>query len=163
MILWIKLFGSQYFGFWGLGLVCFLLQELPYLVMLLFPLHTNPIMQMQESSALLDLKEQILGSLCIVWMVFLVEEHAVLFSVKQSTERWCFIFAVIFLLLNFLGWSLYFLGYQSLFVMIFFLAAMPPLYYFMIGLWRNNFILCMTASGFFIVHVLHVYQNLKLG
>ena len=50
MVRWFKLFGDQYLGFWGLGLVLFVLQEVPYIVMPFFPLETNPIMQMTETS-----------------------------------------------------------------------------------------------------------------
>ena len=73
MVRWFKLFGDQYLGFWLPGLVLFLLQEVPYMVMPLFHPETNPIMQMTETSMTLDLCEKILGSLCMitpfVWMV----------------------------------------------------------------------------------------------
>ena len=50
MAKWIKLFSNQYFGFWLLGLVLFTIQEIPYMVMPLFKLKTNPIMNMTETS-----------------------------------------------------------------------------------------------------------------
>ena len=50
MVRWIRLFRDQYFGFWVLGLVLFALQEIPYMVMPLFHLETNPIMNMTETS-----------------------------------------------------------------------------------------------------------------
>ena len=43
MVKWIKLFDNQYVGFWVLGLLLFFLQEIPYMVMPLFKLETNPI------------------------------------------------------------------------------------------------------------------------
>ena len=73
MVRWLKLFGDQYFGFWILGLVLFAIQEIPYMVMPLFHLETNPIMNMAESSAALDVCEKILGSLCIALMIFVVQ------------------------------------------------------------------------------------------
>ncbi len=71
MVKWVKLFGNQYIGFWFLGLVLFALQEVPYMLMPLFKLENNPIMNMRESSAALDACEKILGILCIVIMTSL--------------------------------------------------------------------------------------------
>ena len=71
MLKWIKIFDNQYVGFWVLGLILFLIQEMPYMVMPLFKLETNPIMNMQESSVVLNVCEKILGSSCIAFMTFI--------------------------------------------------------------------------------------------
>lgn len=162
MFKWIKLFGNQYIGFWILGLVCFALQEIPYMVMPLFKLVNNPIMNMQESSVILDICEKVLGSLCIVIMVFIVHDNASVFSIGDGICRIGFISAVIVLLLNFIGWGLYFNGHQSFGVMMFFIVVLPPLYYVCIGLWRENPILFFAGIVFEIVHFAHVYGNLKM-
>ena len=77
MVRWVKIVGNQYFGFWVLGLVLFALQEIPYMLMPLFHLETNPIMNMTEASAALDICEKILGSLCIALMTFVIHENAI--------------------------------------------------------------------------------------
>ena len=87
MVRWLKLFGDQYFGFWILGLVLFAIQEIPYMVMPLFHLETNPIMNMAESSAALDVCEKILGSLCIALMIF-VHPEAMDEIVWVLFDRW---------------------------------------------------------------------------
>ena len=161
MVRWLKLFGDQYFGFWILGLVLFAIQEIPYMVMPIFHLETNPIMNMAESSAALDVCEKILGSLCIALMIFVVHKDAVLFSISEGRERLFFALAMIILLTNFLGWGLYFMGRQSIFVMMFFIVLMPPLYYAAIGLWRKNVPLAVTGVVFLAVHFAHVYGNLR--
>lgn len=161
MVRWLKLFGDQYFGFWILGLVLFAIQEIPYMVMPVFHLETNPIMNMAESSAALDVCEKILGSLCIALMIFVVHKDAVLFSISEGRERLFFALAMIILLTNFLGWGLYFMGRQSVFVMMFFIVLMPPLYYAAIGLWRKNVPLAVTGVVFLAVHFAHVYGNLR--
>ena len=161
MVRWLKLFGDQYFGFWILGLVLFAIQEIPYMVMPLFHLETNPIMNMAESSVALDACEKILGSLCIALMIFVVHKDAVLFSISEGRERLFFTLAMIILLTNFLGWGLYFMGHQSVFVMMFFIVLMPPLYYVAIGLWRKNVPLAAIGVVFLAVHFVHVYGNLK--
>ena len=145
MVRWFKLFDHQYFGFWVLGLVLFAIQEIPYMVMPVFHLETNPIMNIVETSAALDV----------------VHEEAVVFSVAEGRERLFFAVAMGVLLLNFLGWGLYFGGHQSVFVMMLFIVVMPPLYYVAIGLWRRNVLLAAVGAVFLVVHFVHVYGNLK--
>ena len=161
MVRWIRLFREQYFGFWVLGLVLFALQEIPYMVMPLFHLETNPIMNMTETSVALDICEKVLGSLCIALMVFIVHRDAVLFSIAPGRERLFFSLAVILLLANFAGWALYSSGHQSLFVMMLFIVVLPPLYYVAIGLWRQNTPLTMGGVVFLAVHFIHVWGNLR--
>ena len=161
MVRWIRLFRDQYFGFWVLGLVLFALQEVPYMVVPLFHLETNPIMNMPEPSVALDICEKALGSLCIALMVFIVHKDAVWFSIAPGRERLFFSLAVIFLLANFAGWALYLAGHQSLFVMMLFIVVMPPLYYVAIGLWRQNTPLTMVGVVFLAVHFIHVWGNLR--
>lgn len=160
MVKWVKLFGNQYLGFWILGLVLFAVQEIPYILMPLFKLETNPVMNMQESSVILNLCEKLLGSFCIVLMTFVVHKNAVLFSITEKSERVFFLLAITVLVLNLIGWALYFTGHQSVFVMLFFIVLLPPLYYVFIGLWRKNIILAVTGSIFLIVHFTHVLGNL---
>lgn len=162
MFKWVRIFGSQYLGFWALGLIIFALQEVPYMVMPLFKLSANPIMEMRESSVFLDICEKVLGSSCIALMMFIVHNDAKFFSVSSGTERLFFCIAAGILLLNYFGWFLYFTGHQSVAVMLIFIVALPPLLYLFVGLWRRNTVLSITACVFLIVHFVHVSWNLKL-
>lgn len=161
MVRWVKILGNQYLGFWVLGLVLFALQEIPYMLMPLFHLETNPIMNMTETSAVLDVCEKILGSLCIALMVFIVHKDATLFSIANGREKLFFTLAMVILLTNFFGWGLYFTGHQSILVMMLFIVLLPPLYYVTIGLWRQNVPLTATGTIFLVVHFTHVLGNLK--
>ncbi len=161
MFKFFKLFGSQYFGFWAFGLLLFAVQEIPYMVMPLFKLQTNPIMNMTESSQLLEVLEKVFGSLCIAFMLFIVNKNSNVF-LPAGKEKIFFALAVMVLLLNFIGWGIYFGGHQSVFVMMFFIVAMPPLFYFFIGLWRKNILLTVASVPFLIIHFIHVFGNLKL-
>lgn len=162
MIKFLKLFKNQYLGFWILGLLLFAAQEIPYMIMPFIKLQTNPIMNMKESSAVLNAFEKILGSLCIAFMTFIVHKDSELFSLSSNKEKVFFYSAVFVLLLNFAGWIIYFTGHQNLFIMMLFIVAMPPLYYVFIGLWRNNMMLTITGCLFLVVHFCHVLGNLKL-
>ncbi len=144
-----------------MGLVLFALQEIPYMIMPLFKLETNPIMNMQESSVVLDICEKVLGSLCIVLMTFIVHKNAARFSIHEKSEKLFFVLAIVVLLANFIGWALYFTGHKTIFVMLFFIVLLPPLYYALIGLWRKNICLVVAGSIFLMVHFIHVLGNLK--
>lgn len=161
MFKFFKLFGSHYLGFWLFGLLLFAVQEIPYMVMPLFKLQTNPIMNMTESSRILNMFEKILGSLCIAFMIFIVNKNSNLFLPADGKEKIFFALSVTVLLLNFIGWGIYFSGGQSVFVMMFFIVIMPPLYYFFVGLWRKNILLTVTAVPFLIIHFIHVLGNLR--
>ena len=161
MVRWIRLFGEQYLGFWALGIVLFAVQEIPYMLMPRFHLNSNPIMNMTETSAVLNVFEKIFGSLCIALMIFVIHKDAVLFSVSVGREKLYFTLAAVILLANFIGWLLYFTGHQSIFVMMLFLVAMPPLYYVAIGFWRQNTPLTVIGALFFIIHFSHVLGNLR--
>ena len=163
MFRWLRLSGRQYLGFWVLGLVLFALQEIPYMVMPLVRLEKNPIMEMSESSLFLERCEKILGTVCIALMMFVIHENADFFSLRTGREQLFFGLAVAVLLLNFFGWALYFTGRQSLFVMMLFIVALPPLFYVLVGLWRSNIPLVFTGSVFLAVHFIHVLGNLKMG
>ena len=89
MVKWIKIFDNQYVGFWVLGLLLFLIQEIPYMVMPLFKLETNPIKNMQESSVFLNACEKVLGSLCIAFMTFVVCDEKKIFSISDK-KSYCF-------------------------------------------------------------------------
>lgn len=162
MTKWIKLIGNHYFGFWILGLVLFAIQEIPYIIMPLFKLKTNPIMNMTESSVILDTLEKILGSLCIALMVFIVNKNTSFFEIGTGIQKIAFISMIVVLVLNFVGWGLYFKGFQSIPIMMFFIVFLPPLYYICIGIWRQNWILVYTGIAFLFVHTIHVYKNLTL-
>ena len=161
MIRWIRLSENQFLGFWLFGPVLFFLQEIPYMLMPLFRLESNPIMNMTETSTALDICEKTLGSMCVALMFFVVHKDAEPFSVSDGVEKLFFTLTVITLLANYTGWVLYFTGRQSLFVMMLYIVALPPLFYAAVGLWRQNTPLTICALAFFAVHFTHVLGNLK--
>ena len=160
MVRWIRLSSDQYFGFWLLGLILFVLQEVPYILMPFFNPEPNPIMNMNETSVLLDTLEKITGSLCIALMIFVIHKDAVMFSVSGNTEKLFFLLTLGVLAANYCGWALYYTGHRSVFVMMAFIVAMPPLYYVATGLWRQNTPLTVAGAVFFLIHFVHVWGNL---
>lgn len=161
MVKWIKITENQYFGFWFLGLLFFAVQEIPYMIMPLMKLNTNPIMEMTDKSVFLNVCEKALGSLCIALMLFAVNDRVSIFNLDSKRDVITFSLVMAVLLLNFVGWGLYFKGFQSTVVMMAFLVALPPLYYAFIGLWRSNTVLFITAWLFLGAHIMNVWNNLK--
>lgn len=138
----------------------FAIQEIPYMIMPLLHLETNPIMAMPTNSLLLDICQNIFGVLCVMAMILIVNKDNELFAVKTKPEIIFFSLAAGVIVLNFLGWILYFCGLQSVVIMIIFLFAMPPLYYLFIGLWRKNYFLVALSSVFFVIHLTNGLINL---
>ena len=161
MIKWIRLTHNQYIGFFALGLALFILQELPYIVMPFIPLSSNPLMEMQDKSLLLNATEKILGVSCIVTMIFLVRGDSKWFSLDTSKEKIFFYTATLAIMAYFIGWIFYFSGFQSLSLMLCLLVAMPPIYYAFLGLWRKNYVLAILGGMFLLVHLANVWNNLS--
>lgn len=82
--------------------------------------------------------------------------NAEIFSMKSAREKLFFGAAVAVILANFVGWGLYFNGYQRIGIIIGFLVALPPLYYILIGLWRKNYILVAVGGMFAVTHMTNV-------
>lgn len=160
MFKWFKIIKNQYFGLWLIGLLLFAIQEIPYMVMPLVPLEANPVMNMPTNSLFLEICEKILGVLCIVVMVLIVNKNSTLFSLRTKSEIAFFSVAIGLILVNFTGWVLYYCGLQTVAIMIVFIFTLPPLYYLFVGLWRKNYFLVITAALFFIVHLSNAFVNL---
>ena len=160
MFKWFKIIKSQYIGLWLFGFLFFALQEIPYMIMPFIPLANNPVMEMPTNSVFLDICEKILGILCIVVMILIVHKDNKLFSIKDKNEKIFFFIAMGIIILNFIGWILYFCGIQTVAVIIFFIFALPPLFYVFIGLWRKNYFLGVIGCLFFIVHLTNGLINL---
>lgn len=161
MVRWVKLARNQSLGFFALGLVFFILQELPYIMMPLIPLSANPLMEMQDKSVVLNAFEKVLGVSCIVSMLFLVRNDASWFSLGTPKEKAFFSIAMAAIAGYFIGWIFYFNGFQGLPLIFCLLVALPPVYYSFIGLWRRNYVLAVLGGMFFVAHLSNVWNNLK--
>lgn len=161
MVKWLRLTEHQYLGFFALGLVLFALQELPYVLMPLIPLASNPLMEMRDKSAILNVIEKVLGVSCVVVLLFLVRGDAKWFSLGTQREVIFFSLAMLAIAGYFAGWILYYNGHQGLPLILGTLVALPPIYYALIGLWRGNYVLAVFGGAFLFAHGFNVWNNLK--
>jgi hypothetical protein len=147
---------AAYFGLFPLGFALIALQELPYIIMPLVPMNTNPLMEMADKLPWLNAAEKTAGVLCVLLMLFLVRDDAKWFALKSYAEKAGFFIALAALLCYYVGWAFYFTGRQSLAVMLGILVAMPPIYYAAIGLWRGNIPLFALGFVFLGAHIANV-------
>jgi len=160
MVKWFKITRNQYFGFFTFGVVFFILQQLPYIIMPLVPLETNVLMEMEDKIATLNIIEKILGISCIFVMCLIVRADAKRFSLQTKTEKINFSIAMAAIGAYYIGWVFYFCGYQGLALILTLLVAMPPIYYTFIGMWRKNYLLSIIGAVFLAIHIANVWVNL---
>ena len=131
------------------------------MMMPLFKLKTNPIMNMKETSAFLNTCEKVLGFLCVVLMICVIQKDIGVWGLDNTAGCIGFALAILVLLLNYFGWWQSFHGRQSVRMMMIYMVVLPPIFYACIGLWRQNWALFVTAVLFLCIHVVHVRGNLR--
>jgi hypothetical protein len=161
VVKWLRITQNQYLGFFALGLAFFILQELPYIIMPLISLAANPLMEMADKSAVLNIAEKALGVSSIIALLFFVRGDAKWFSLSGTKEIVFFCAAMLAIAGYFAGWALYFNGYQGVPLILCTLVALPPVYYAFIGLWRGNYVLAAIGGLFLIAHLANVWNNLR--
>ena len=92
-------------------------------------------------------------------LMLIVRDDSKFFSLATRREKVFFSLAVLMILINFIGWTFYFLGYQYGWLIVLSQFAAVPLYYLFFGLWKSNYLLAGTASLFFMIHTMNGYLN----
>lgn len=155
MIKFIRLVGHYYLGISFVGIIAFLIQEIPYMIMPLINLASNPIMNMQNEIEWIERVQGIVGMLSMVLVMLIVRDDNQLFSIATTKEKVCFALAILMIVINFIGWTLYYLGYQYGWLIVISQFAAVPLYYLFFGLWKRNYPLVGTAALFFVIHTIN--------
>lgn len=153
------LYKNYYFGISFIGIIAFVIQEIPYMIMPLVKPESNPIMNMQNESKLLQIIQGVLGTLSMVLLMLIVRDDVSFFSIETSRDKVFFVSTLVMILFNFIGWTLYYTGHQISWVIVISQFAVVPLYYLFFGLWKYNYPLVMTAAMFFAIHTINGYMN----
>lgn len=153
------LYKNYYLGISFIGIIAFVIQEIPYMIMPLVKPESNPIMNMQNESKLLQIIQGVLGTLSMVLLMLIVRDDVSFFSIETSRDKVFFVSTLVMILFNFIGWTLYYTGHQISWVIVISQFAVVPLYYFFFGLWKYNYPLVMTAAMFFAIHTINGYMN----
>ena len=131
MIKFLHLFKNYYLGISFIGIAAFVIQEIPYIVMPLIKPASNPILNMSKEIKWIGTVQGIFGILSMILLI----------------------------LINFIGWILYYMGYQYGWLIIITQFAVVPLYYLFLGLWQRNYLLAGTAVPFFVIHTINGIMN----
>lgn len=159
MIKFVHLFKNYFFGISFIGIIAFVIQEIPYIIMPLIKPALNPIMNMHNEIHWIEKIQSIFGVLSMVLLILIVRDDNQFFSITTPKEKVFFAVTVLMILINFTGWTFYYLGYQYSWLIVISQFAVVPLYYLFFGLWKSNFLLVGTASIFFIIHTINGYLN----
>ena len=159
MIKFLHLFKNYYLGISFIGIAAFVIQEIPYIVMPLINPASNPIMNMQNEIRWIEPVQGLFGTLSMILLMLVVRDDVRLIP-KETTKEKTFLFLMILMILiNFIGWTLYYMGYRYGWLMIISQFAVVPLYYLFFGFWKSNYLLVGAAVPFFVIHTINGIMN----
>ena len=155
------LFKNYYLGISFIGIIAFVIQEIPYIIMPLVKPESNPIMNMQNELKCIQIIQGVFGMLSMVLLMLIVRDDVGFFSIETTRDKVFFVSTLVMIFINFIGWTLYYTGHQISWVIVISQFAVVPLYYLCFGLWKQNYPLVLTAALFFAIHTINGYMNLK--
>lgn len=155
----VHIFKDYYLGISFMGIIAFVIQEIPYLIMPIINPKSNPIMNMQNEIQWLDRIQGVFGVLSMVLLILIVKKEESFFHIGTGKEKIFFFLTVGMILINFIGWTLYYLGCQYSLLIVVSQFAVVPLYYLFFGLWKSNYLLVGSASIFFVIHTVNGCLN----
>ncbi len=159
MIKFIHLFKNYYVGISLVGVIAFVIQEIPYILMPIVKPEMNPIMNMQNEIQWIEIVQGIFGMLSMILLMLLVRDDVSLFGLTTTREKVFFFLMLVMIIVSFIGWIFYYTGHQYGWFIVISQFAVVPLYYLCFGIWKSNYPLVVTASVFFIIHTINGYMN----
>ena len=155
MIKFIHLFKNYYLGISFIGIAAFAIQEIPYIVMPIFKPASNPIMSMTNEIKWIETVQGIFGILSMIILMLIVRDDVKLFPIETTKDKTFLFLTILMILINFVGWILYYMGHQYGWLIIISQFAVVPLYYLFFGLWKSNYLLVGGAVPFFVIHTIN--------
>ena len=155
MVKFFHLFRHYYLGICFIGIAAFVLQEIPYIIMPLIKPASNPMMNMRNEIKWIETVQGMLGFLCMALLMLIVREDVGSFSGAEGREKTFLYLTLLMILINFVGWTFYYLGYQYGWLIVLSQFAAVPLYYLFFGLWQRNYMLAGAAVPFFVIHTIN--------
>ena len=159
MLKFIHLFKNYYLGLSLIGIAAFVIQEIPYIVMPLIKPASNPIMNMHNEIKWIETVQGIFGMLSMILLMLIVRDDVKIIPRETGRGKTLLFLTVLMILINFIGWTLYYTGYQYGWLIVISQFAVVPLYYLFFGLWNSNYLLVGTAIPFFIIHTINGIMN----
>ena len=103
MVKLFHLFKNYYLGISFIGIIAFVIQEIPYMIMPLIKLKSNPIMNMQNEIPWLEKTQGIFGVLSMILLMLIVKDNDKFFSIATCKEKAFFAITVLMIQINFIG------------------------------------------------------------
>ena len=136
-----------------------MIQEIPYIVMPIIKPASNPIMNMTNEIRWIGTVQSVFGMLSMIFLMLIVRDDVKLIPTETTRDRTFLFLMVLMILINFIGWILYYMGRQYGWLIIISQFAVVPLYYLFFGLWKSNYLLVGTAVPFFVIHTINGIMN----
>lgn len=103
MLRWLHLFKNDYIGLSFVGIIVFVVQEIPYMVMPLMKLQSNPIMDMHNEAAWITGLQTAVGILTMLMLMLTVKDDEYIFALTATREKISFFFMTMMIVINFIG------------------------------------------------------------
>ncbi len=159
MLKFIHLFKNYYLGISFIGIAAFVIQEIPYIVMPLIKPASNPIMNMSNEIKWIETVQGISGMLSMFLLMLTVRDDVKLIPGETTRDKTFLFLTLLMILINFIGWTFYYMGHQYGWLIVISQFAVVPLYYLFFGLWKSNYLLVCAAVPFFIIHTINGIMN----
>ena len=159
MLKFIHLYKNYYLGISFIGIAAFVIQEIPYIVMPFIKPESNPIMSMTNEIKWIETVQSIFGMLSMILLMLIVRDDVKLIPIETTKDKTFLFLTILMILINFIGWTLYYMGHQYGWLIIISQFAVVPLYYLFFGLWESNYLLVGTAVPFFVIHTINGIIN----
>lgn len=86
MLKFVHLFKNYYLGISFIGIIAFVIQEIPYIIMPLVKPSSNPIMNMQNEIKWIETVQSVFGILSMILLMLLVRDDVKFFSIETTRE-----------------------------------------------------------------------------
>ena len=120
---------------------------------------SNPIMNMPNEIKWIETAQGIFGMLSMILLMLIVRDDVKLIPRETAKEKTFLFLVILMIVINFIGWTMYYIGYQYGWLIIISQFAVVPLYYLFFGLWNRNYLLVGAAVPFFVIHTINGMIN----
>ena len=100
VIKFVHLFKTYYLGISFIGIIAFVIQEIPYIIMPLIKPTSNPIMNMQNEIQWIEKVQGLVGMLSMFLLMLIVRDDIKFFSISTTKEKTFFALTIGMILIN---------------------------------------------------------------
>jgi hypothetical protein len=155
MTLRIGSIGGYVIAFSLVGLLLYALQLLPNIIWLAMPPANDVLKHNSSPHAAVNLVEQIFGIATAALLIIVITRA----GTEGTNSSWLLFCAAVFLAGYYTAWVLYYQGNVSAWLLVFGIAAMPPLYYFFVASWMKDYPALVPCVIFGIAHIAITWSN----